>query len=89
MHVGEAVVVGASKRLDGVQEVEFNAVCPESGCERLNVVAGECRVAVTLNRPPQGVLHHFRAVMETALSLQPGEKVLIEFFHPGEQAGAH
>ena len=89
MHLGEAVVLGASKRPDGVQEVEFNAVCPESGCERLNVVAGEQRVAVALDRPKQGASHRFKALMEDDFSLQPGEKVLIEFFHPGEQAGAH
>jgi hypothetical protein len=89
MHLGEAVVLGASKRPDGFQEVEFNAVCPESGCERLNVVAGECRVAVALDQPEQGASRRFKAVMGADLSLQPGEKVLIEFFHPGEQAGVH
>ncbi|HEY0792616.1 MAG TPA: hypothetical protein VGD78_16250 [Chthoniobacterales bacterium] len=89
MHLGEAVVLSASRRLDGVQEVEFDAVCPEAGCERLNVVAGEWRVAVALNQPARGALYRFKAVMATGFSPRPGEKVLIEFFHPGEQAGVH
>jgi len=89
MQVGEAVVLGASKRPDGAQKIEFDTVCPDAGFERLNVVTGEYRLAVALDRPEQGVLHRFKAVMGTEMPPQPGEKVRVEFFHPGEQAGAH
>lgn len=89
MQVGEAVVVGAFERPNGIQEIELNTVCPDAGFERLNVVAEACRVAVPLDRPAQGESCQFQAVLNTESAPQPGEKVLVEFFHPGEQAGAH
>ena len=89
MQIGEAVVLGVSQRLNGTQEWELHAECPDAGFERLNVVAGGCRVAVALDRPEQGAVQRFKAVVEMEAPPQPGEKVRIEFFHPGEQAGAH
>jgi hypothetical protein len=65
MQVGEAVMVGASNRPDGTQEIELNTVCPDAGFERLNVVTGECRVCVALDRPEQGASRGFQAVIET------------------------
>jgi hypothetical protein len=51
MRIGEAVASGASQGPKGAQEVEFKAVCSMADCERLNVIAGEWRAAVNLDRP--------------------------------------
>jgi hypothetical protein len=89
MQIGEAVVSGASLGPKGAQEVEFEAVCSLANCERLNVIAGEWRAAVCLNRPPPGALCQFKVTVPAHLQLGLGDNVVVEFFHPGEQAGAH
>jgi hypothetical protein len=90
MHTGEAIVLSASEYLDGSQEVELEARCPQSGYERLNVVVNRCRIAVGLDdRPERGSARQFTVRLQPEGPLQPGDKVLLEFFHPGEQAGAH
>jgi hypothetical protein len=63
MQIGEAVVSGASQGPKGAQEVEFKAVCSMASCERLNVIAGEWRAAVTLDRPPRGALCQFKVTV--------------------------
>jgi hypothetical protein len=63
MQIGEAVVSGASQGPKGAQEVEFKAVCSMANCERLNVIAGEWRAAVTLDRPPRGALCQFKVTV--------------------------
>ena len=88
MHVGEAVILSTSQLPDGDQEVELEAVCPDSGCERLNVVVDRCRVAVPLDRPQQGALRQFKVRMHADKPLQLGDKLPVEFFFPGEQAGS-
>jgi hypothetical protein len=89
MRIGEAVVSGASQGPKGAQEVEFKAVCSMADCERLNVIAGEWRAAVNLDRPPRGALCQFKVMVPTHLQLRLGDNVVVEFFYPGEQAGAH
>lgn len=88
MQVGEAVVMAASGGPEGAQEVDFKAVCPAANCERLNLVVGAWRAAVALDRPKRGALRHFRVRVPADLRFQPGDKVGVEFFYPGEQAGA-
>ena len=87
MHVSEAVVLSASERPDGVREVELQAVCPAANLERLNVVLGSCRAAVPLDRPGRGESRKFKVAMKLDMPLGPGDKVLVRFFNPGEQAG--
>jgi hypothetical protein len=89
MQIGEAVVSGASQGPKGAQEVEFKAFCSAANCERLNVIAGEWRAAVTLDRPPRGALCQFKVMVPAHLQLRLGDHVGVEFFYPGEQAGAH
>ena len=89
MHTGEAIVLSASEYREGTQEVALEARCPQSGCERLNVVVNRCRVAVGLDRPERGSARQFTVRLQPEGPLQPGDKVLLEFFLPGEQAGAH
>ena len=89
MHLGEAVVLGASKRPDGAQEVELKAVCPKPDFERLNVVLGSCRVAVALDRPGGQTSREFKVTMRVDEPIRLGDKLLVEFFYPGEQAGVH
>lgn len=89
MRIGEAVVSGASQGPKGAQEVEFKVVCAEANCERLNVIAGEWRAAVTLDRPPRGALCQFKVTVPAHLRLQLGDNVVVEFFYPGDQAGVH
>jgi hypothetical protein len=89
MQVGEAIVLGASARPEGVQELVCKTVCPDAGFERLNVVTPANRAAAPLDRPERGALRHFKAVLETDAPVQPGQKVVVESFYPGEQAGAH
>jgi hypothetical protein len=86
----EAVVVGASETADGAQEVELETLCPAADFERANVVVGPCRVAVTLDRP----LYVGRRKVMVSLQgvqgrLKPGDKAVVEFFYPGEQARVH
>jgi hypothetical protein len=88
MQIGEAVVSGASQGPKGAQEVEFRAVCSMANCERLNVIAGEWRAAVVLDRPTWA-LCQFNVTVPAHLQLRPGDNVVVEFFYPGEQAGAH
>lgn len=87
MHVGEAVVLGAFQRSDGTQEVELKTVCPKPDFERLNVVLGSCRVAVPLDRPVDKSEREFKVTMRVDSPIKLGDKLLVEFFHPGEQAG--
>ena len=89
MHVGEAVVLGAIARPDGAQEVELKTVCPKPDFERLNVVLGSCRVAVPLDRPVSEAEREFKVTMRVDSPIKLGDKLLVEFFHPGEQAGVH
>ena len=89
MQADEAVMVGASKRPEGTQAIEWSTVCPDAGFERLNLVRGECQVYVALDRPEQGALCRFEAMMGMEAPPQPGETIAVEFFHPGEQASAH
>ena len=88
MQVGEAMVLGAFLCPGGVQELECKAVCPDAGFERLNVVTGAGRAAVALDRPERGARRRFKAVLGTDAPVRPGQRVVVEFFHPGEQAGA-
>ena len=90
MEVVEAVVVGASEAADGAQEVELETRCPAPGFERAYAVVGPWRVAVPLDRP----LHVGRCKVLVSLQaapgrLQPGDKAVVEFFYPGEQARGH
>ena len=89
MHVGEAVVLGASKRADGTQEVELKTVCPKADFERLNVVLGSCRVVVPLDRPAGETSREFKVTMRVDSPIRLGDKLLVEFFYTGEQAGVH
>jgi hypothetical protein len=89
MQIGEAVVSGASQGPKGAQEVEFKAVCSMANCERLNVIAGQWRAAVTLDRPQRGALCQFKVIVPAHLQLRLGDNLVVEFFYPGEQAGAH
>lgn len=58
-------------------------------CERMNVLLGERRFVVTLDRtrpkPPPTLI----VTLPDEISLKIGDKVQVEFFHPGEQAGTH
>jgi hypothetical protein len=87
MEVGEAIVIGASKRPDGIHELKLKASCP-SNCERANVrVAGQC-LAVDLERGGHGMVSRaFTVTVADDPHLAPGTKVPVEFFYPGEQAG--
>ena len=89
MHLGEAVVLGASKRPDGTQEVKLKTVCPKPDFERLNVVLGSCLVAVSLDRPAGETSREFKVTMRVDEPIRLGDKLLVEFFYPGEQAGVH
>ena len=90
MEAVEAVVVGVSEPVDGAQEVELEAVCPAAGFERANVVVGPWRVAVPLERPWRAALRKLMVNLQGAPGrLKPGDKALVEFFYPGEQAGVH
>src|SRR2546421_13087741 len=89
MHFGEAVILSASQRSDGAQEVKLKAICPAANYDRLNVVVGSCRVAVPLDRPERGAAREFKVTMQTGARLSRGDKVFVEFFFPGEQAGVH
>jgi hypothetical protein len=89
MQFGEAVILSACPRGDGTQEVELNAVCPASNYERLNVVVGATRVAVPLDRPERGAFRRFTVKLRADAPLSQGDKVPVEFFFPGEQAGVH
>jgi hypothetical protein len=89
MQFGEAIILSAYRRNDGTQEVELNAVCPASNYERLNVVLGATRVAVPLDRPERGAFRRFKVNLKADAPLNEGEKVPVEFFYPGEQAGVH
>lgn len=89
MHFGEAVILNAYPRPDGTQELELNAVCPASNYERLNVVLGASRVAVPLDRPERGALRRFKVKLRADAPLSQGDRVPVEFFYPGEQAGVH
>jgi hypothetical protein len=86
----EAVVVGVSETADGTQEVELETRCPAAGFERANVVVGPWRVAVLLDRPLRAALHKVKVSLQAAQGrLKPGDKAVVEFFHPGEQARVH
>jgi hypothetical protein len=86
----EAVVVGVSETADGTQEVELEARCPAAEFERADVVVGPWRVAVPLEQPLRvalcKVMVSLRAVQGR---LKPGDKAVVEFFYPGEQARGH
>jgi hypothetical protein len=89
MQFGEAIILSACPRTDGIQEVELNAVCPASNYDRLNVVLGAIRVAVPLDRPERGAFRRFKVKLRADAPLNQGDKVPVEFFYPGEQAGVH
>ncbi|MBV9998982.1 MAG: hypothetical protein JO015_07695 [Verrucomicrobia bacterium] len=89
MQFGEAIILSACPQTDGTQEVELNAVCPASNYERLNVVLGATRVAVPLDRPVRGAFRRFKVNLKADAPLNQGDKIPVEFFYPGEQAGVH
>ena len=91
MEAVEAVVVGVAETADGTQEVELEAACLAVDFERANVVAGPWRVPVALEDRP---LHVGRRKVRVSLPaapgrLRPGDKAVVEFFYPGEQARGH
>ena len=91
MEAVEAVVVGVADTADGTQEVELEARCPAAHFERADVVVGPWRVAVPLDRPLRlAALRQVRVRLQAAPGrLQPGDKAVVEFFYPGEQARGH
>ena len=89
MQFGEALVLVASDTPDGRQEVELDTVCPAANFERLNVVLGNRRVAIPLDRPVRGAACRFKITLPAESRVRCGEKALVEFFYPGEQAGVH
>lgn len=89
MRFGEAEVLDASERPGGAKELELKAVCPGSNYERLNVVVGSQRFAVPLDRPQRGASRKFKVTMQADTPVSRGDKVPVEFFYPGEQAGVH
>ena len=88
MEAVEAVVVGVSETADGTQEVELETRCPAVEFERADVVVGPWRVAVTLDRPLRtAALRQVLVRLQAAPGrLRPGDKAVVEFFYPGEQA---
>lgn len=89
MEVGEAIVIDASERPDGIHELKLKASCP-SDCERANVYVAGQWVAVDLERGGRGTVSRaFTVTMSSDPQLAPGAKVPAEFFYPGEQAGVH
>ena len=90
MEAVEAVVVGVADTADGAQEVELEALCPAADFERANVVVGPCRVAVPLDRPLHVGKRNVRVSLQGVQErLKPGDKAVVEFFYPGEQARVH
>lgn len=89
MQFGEAIILSTGPRADGTQEVELNTVCPAANYERLNVVLGATRVAVPLDRPERGAFRRFKVKLRADTPLSEGDKIPVEFFFPGEQAGVH
>lgn len=89
MHFGEAEILGTAERPGGVKELELEAVCPGSNYERLNVVVGSQRVAVQLDRPERGTSRKFKVIAQANSPVNRGDKVPVEFYYPGEQAGVH
>ena len=87
MQFSEAVVRGAFRRPDGTQELELDAVCPAANYDRLNVLVGKARVAVPLDRPARGASCRVTVRVGAEASFSQGDKVAVEFFYPGEQAG--
>jgi hypothetical protein len=86
----EAVVVGVSETTDGTQEVELEARCLAADFERANLVVSPWRVAVPLDRPLRVARCKLWARLRAAPGrLAPGDKAVIEFFFPGEQARVH
>ena len=90
MEAVEAVVVAVSETADGAQEVEFEALCPAAEFERADVVVGPWRAAVAFDRPLRAALRRLMVSLRAAPGrLQPGDKAVVEFFYPGEQARGH
>ena len=90
MQTIEAMVVSASETSDGAQEVELEALCPAADFERAHVVVGPWRVPVPLDRPLRVGRHKVTVNLQGASGrLQPGDKAVVEFFYPGEQARVH
>ena len=90
MEAVEAVVVNASETADGAQEVELETRCPAAEFERAYVVVGPWRVAVPLDRPQCVAGRKVRLSLKPAQGrLRPGDKAVVEFFYPGEQARGH
>ena len=90
MEAVEAVVVGVSEAADGTQQVELEALCPAADFERAHAVVGPWRVEVALDRPLRAALRKLMVSLRTAPGrLRPGDKAVVEFFYPGEQARGH
>jgi hypothetical protein len=90
MEAVEAVVVGVSEAANGTQEVELETRCPAGDFERADVATGPWRVAVGLERPLSAGLRKVRVILRPAHGrLQPGDKMVLELFYPGEQARVH
>ena len=87
MEVREAVVIGVSPRPDGTYEVALEAYCPPN-CERLNAMVAGYRLPLALERRPRGGTRAFAVVVPTDPQLGPGDKLVVEFYYPGEQTGA-
>ena len=91
MEAVEAVVVGVAETADGTQKVELEAECLGADFEQANVVVGPWRVPVALeDRPLHVGWRKVRVSLPAApRRLRPGDKAVVEFFYPGEQARVH
>lgn len=88
MEIGEAVVIGTSQHPDGAYEVALEGYCPPN-CERLNAIVAGYRLALALERRGRGGSRAFQVRVPIDPDVGPGDKVVVEFFYPGEQAGVH
>jgi hypothetical protein len=52
-------------------------------------MVAEHRLPLALERRARGGSRAFTVTVPTDPRLGPGNKVIVEFFYPGEQAGAH
>ena len=81
-------MVGGSRRGEEMWQVELASELP-ANCERMNVLVGGHRFVVTLDRSRPEPPPTLSVMLPEEVGLKIGEKVQVEFFHPGEQAGAH
>jgi hypothetical protein len=88
MKAREAVVIGVYRCPDGAYKVALEAYCPPN-CERLNAMVAGHQLPLALERRSRGALRAFTVALPADPQLGPGNQVVVEFFYPGEQAGAH